>query len=250
VRAAQDRLAAFYQSLEEAPNSDLTLTRAEANALSTHGVELIVPTRGCDANSRRKISIVDISVTAGEKVIIQAPSGFGKSLLFLALSGNWAWGFGKVIVPKSAEWVPQRPYLPSGTLRDAIEYPAADSLTVSQIEEAFRRVGLSHLAGSLDSWNDWNGTLSGGELARLGLVRAMLRKPKWLFLDEPTAALDRSSALACMSWVYSTPGVTVVAISHQHDTFPASARVITLSADEHSGSTPPQDVIHQGRLLV
>src|SRR5690606_38523561 len=133
----------------------------------------------------------DARIAPGESVVVTGPSGSGKSTLFRALAGIWPFGAGRVTQPaESRLFLPQRPYIPLGTLRRAVAYPlAADGFDDAEIREALRLVDLAHLLPRLDQEDNWAQRLSGGEQQRLAIARVLLVKPKWLFLDEATASL-------------------------------------------------------------
>jgi putative ATP-binding cassette transporter len=133
------------------------------------------------------------SIEPGERVALVGPSGSGKTTLFRAIAGMWPFGRGTIVMPPSSKalFVPQRSYLPIGTLRAAAAYPAEETaFSDEKVREAFDLLGLGHLAERLDESAHWEQQLSGHEEQRLALVRALLHAPEWLFLDHATAALD------------------------------------------------------------
>src|SRR5262249_47612676 len=134
-----------------------------------------------------------VELPPGRSTLITGASGTGKSTLFRALAGIWPFGKGHVHVPAGARvlFLPQKPYIPIGTLRDAVKYP--DEYSTASDEEivaALTAVELGHLAGRLNEVPHWSNILSGGEQQRLAVARALVFKPEWLFLDEATASLD------------------------------------------------------------
>jgi vitamin B12/bleomycin/antimicrobial peptide transport system ATP-binding/permease protein len=140
-----------------------------------------------------------LTAQAGERVLITGPSGAGKSSLFRALTGLWPPGEGAVSLPADAEVLvmPQRPYFPLGTLRQALTYPmpVAD-VPDTRIHEALADVGLGNFAARLDEIEDWSVMLSGGEQQRVAFARALLRRPDVLLFDEPVATLDDATGRA------------------------------------------------------
>jgi putative ATP-binding cassette transporter len=138
----------------------------------------------------------DITIMPGERVLIAGESGTGKSTLVRAIAGLWPWGGGSIEVKKGAKifLLPQRPYVPIGTLRRAATYPdAPESRGIDDVAGAFKRVGLEHLIERLDEEGPWDQTLSGGEKQRLAFARIVLHSPDIVVLDEATAALDPKS---------------------------------------------------------
>ena len=160
-----------------------------------------------------------ISFRPGENTLITGPSGAGKSSLFRAIAGIWPFGSGTVTIPANATlmMLPQRPYFPVGKLTTAVAYPSVDgAFSADEIASVLDLVGLSGLAGRLDDEDHWNRTLSLGEQQRLGLARAFLQKPAFLFLDEATASLDEASEAALYRLIKTRlPETTVVSIGHR-----------------------------------
>jgi vitamin B12/bleomycin/antimicrobial peptide transport system ATP-binding/permease protein len=161
----------------------------------------------------------DIAIMPGERVLVAGESGTGKSTLVRAIAGLWPWGEGAIEVKKSAKLMllPQRPYIPIGTLRRAATYPdAAESREVAEIAEAFKRVGLDHLVDRIEDEGPWDQTLSGGEKQRLAFARIFLHGPDIIVLDEATAALDPESQDKLMALLSKQPGETVlVSVGHR-----------------------------------
>lgn len=147
------------------------------------------------------IAETNAKIARGEKVLIMGESGSGKSTLMRAASGLWPWGSGSIRLPERSKimFMPQRPYLPLGTLRAAIAYPAAARrFKRKAVEAALKRVGLAHLIERMDESERWDRLLSGGEQQRVAFARALLHKPDWIFMDEATAALDDDNQNAMM----------------------------------------------------
>jgi putative ATP-binding cassette transporter len=161
----------------------------------------------------------DVAIKPGERVLIAGESGTGKSTLVRAIAGLWPWGGGTIEVQKGAKLMllPQRPYVPIGTLRRAATYPdPAESRSVEEVAQAFRRVGLEHLIDRLDEEAPWDQTLSGGEKQRLAFARIFLHKPDIIVLDEATAALDPNSQDELMAHLSERPEqTTLVSVGHR-----------------------------------
>jgi putative ATP-binding cassette transporter len=159
------------------------------------------------------------SIEKGEKVLIVGESGSGKSTLFRAIAGLWPWGAGIIRVPARSTimFMPQRPYLPLGTLRAALAYPAAPKrFPKSEMTAALERCGLEHLSSRLDEVERWDRVLSGGELQRVAFARLLLHKPGWVFMDEATAALDDDSQTSMMHLFRDElAGSTLISIAHR-----------------------------------
>jgi vitamin B12/bleomycin/antimicrobial peptide transport system ATP-binding/permease protein len=189
-KATIDRLTTFSESLEQVKRDarDLGGERAEdsASTIGLEGLELAVP------EGKPLLAATTIEFRPGEDVLVTGPSGAGKSTLFRTLAGIWPYWKGRMRLPQGARllFLPQKPYLPIGSLRRAVTYPA-DSAQFSdrQVADALQAVGLAALAGDLERSESWAQVLSGGEQQRLAFARALLNAPDWLFLDEATASL-------------------------------------------------------------
>jgi putative ATP-binding cassette transporter len=163
------------------------------------------------------------------------PSGSGKSTLFRAIAGIWPFGAGSITVPAGATLMllPQRPYFPTGSLRGAVEYPSREgTFTDLQISSALEQVGLPRLASQIGEHGHWNRTLSLGEQQRLGLARALLHTPQYLFLDEATASLDEPSEAALYRLLEAKlPATTIVSIGHRSTLDAFHQRNVRLTRD-------------------
>ena len=146
-------------------------------------------------NGTQLLSGKELSLTPGESVVISGRSGSGKSTLFRMLAGIWPFGGGSVQRPlERSLFLPQRPYIPLGTLRHVVAYPhPPDTYSREEVDQAMTDVGLASFVPRLDHDENWPQHLSGGEQQRVALARALLAKPDWLFLDEATASLDPPS---------------------------------------------------------
>jgi putative ATP-binding cassette transporter len=173
------------------------------------------------------------SIRSGERTLLTGPSGSGKSTLFRAIAGIWPFGTGSIAIPAQATlmMLPQRPYFPVGTLRAAIAYPAEESaFSPEQVGETLAAVGLPKLAARLDEDAHWNRTLSLGEQQRLGIARALLHAPRFLFLDEATASLDEPSEAALYRLLQDRlAATTIVSIGHRSTLEAFHQRGVTLA---------------------
>jgi putative ATP-binding cassette transporter len=155
----------------------------------------------------------------GEKVLILGESGSGKSTLFRAIAGLWPWGSGAIRIPRRASmmFMPQRPYLPLGTLHAALTYPApAEEYSREAVQAALRRCGLEALVPRLEEEDRWDRILSLGEQQRLAFARLLLHRPGWVFMDEATAALDEANQDSMMRMFgEELAGSALVSIGHR-----------------------------------
>ncbi len=165
------------------------------------------------------VNAADIAIRAGERVLVSGPSGAGKSTLFRALAGIWPFGVGTITVPKDARlmMLPQRPYFPIAPLAAAVAYPAEPgTFDSAKVAELVAAVGLPALAERIEEEAHWNRMLSLGEQQRLGIARALLHAPDFLFLDEATASLDEPSEAALYHLLQQRlAAATIVSIGHR-----------------------------------
>lgn len=153
----------------------------------------------------------------GQSAVIGGKSGCGKSTLFSSIAGIWPFGSGTIARPKNCMFLPQHPYMPLGTLAEVVTYPhAVDRFSREQILEALEACGLGDLCSDLAVVANWSQCLSGGQQQRISIVRAVLAKPDWLFLDEATASLDVESEQAFFGALQKyLPNTTIVSIAHR-----------------------------------
>jgi len=181
------------------------------------------------------VSADHLSIRTSERTLVTGPSGAGKSTLFRAIAGIWPFGNGSIAIPANARlmMLPQRPYFPIGALQAAIVYPAeADAFSSDQVRDALIAVGLPQLATRLEEEAHWNRMLSLGEQQRLGLARALLHRPQYLFLDEATASLDEPSEAALYGLLEEKlPATTIVSIGHRSTLVAFHQRNVVLVRD-------------------
>jgi vitamin B12/bleomycin/antimicrobial peptide transport system ATP-binding/permease protein len=217
-RAVVERLAGFDHSITAAREAAttppvITLAPGDAPAVSISDLVVRLP-QGTPLVSASKVSI-----KLGEQVLVSGPSGSGKSTLFRALAGVWPFGSGTITVPKNARVMilPQRPYFPIAPLAAAVAYPAGrESYDEGKIVGLISCVGLPALADRIEEEAHWNRMLSLGEQQRLGIARALLSEPDFLFLDEATASLDEPAEAALYQLLQrELPRATIVSIGHR-----------------------------------
>ena len=187
-------------------------------------------------DGKRIVAADHVAFPAGERVLVTGPSGSGKSTLFRAIAGIWPFGSGRVMVPKGAKvmLLPQRPYFPLGTLAAAVGYPAeTGTFDDARIAEALVAVGLPELVERLGEEAHWNRMLSLGEQQRLGIARALLQAPDYLFLDEATASLDEAAEAALYRLLQERlKNTTIISIGHRSTLSAFHNRHVALVPDE------------------
>ena len=213
--ATLDRLATFQRSLDalrDTPPGIVAVT-ATGPDLLVRNLELELP------NGERLLETAELRVPRGANTVITGRSGSGKSTLFRALAGIWPFGHGQVALPARTMFLPQNAYIPLGTLRRAVAYPAdPEAFASGEVEQALTAAGLSGLIPELDVDMAWAQRLSGGEQQRVALARALLSKPDWLFLDEATSGLDPAGEAEVYRVLREhLPGTTLVSIAHRPD---------------------------------
>ena len=207
-------IAAIEKETEEKSGS---LVREETpDKLRLTDVTISVPAMDENKRTREIISSASCSIKSGEHVILKGPSGSGKSTLLRTLAGFWPYVKGHISIPAPSEmmFIPQKPYIPMGTSAEAASYPleTADEEILSSL---LVECGLSHLMEKPDTEADWSHILSLGEQQKLAFVRVFLRKPKWVFLDEATSAMDEETEEKMYRLLTALPGTTVISIGHR-----------------------------------
>ncbi|MSO89553.1 MAG: ABC transporter ATP-binding protein/permease [Rhodospirillaceae bacterium] len=217
-KATVDRLTGFEAATMGArtlPQTDRgpVLTPGPDPALTVEGMALDLP------DGRALLADISLRIENGESVLIDGPSGSGKSTLFRAFAGIWPFGHGRIAMPKDARvlFLPQRPYLPLGTLRAVVSYPASPgAFSDQEVIAALRDSTLVALVDRLDENQHWALQLSPGEQQRLAIARALLHKPNWLFLDEATSSVDEPTETRLYQLVRERlPATTLVSIGHR-----------------------------------
>ena len=225
-KATVDRLTGFASALDAVREESGTLEgeRAEGAgaALGLENVELDLP------QGEQLLAPTTIELKPAEHVLITGPSGAGKSTLFRALAGIWPYWRGRIRLPQGARllFLPQKPYLPIGTLKHAVAYPEKPAaFSDTEVGEALETTGLGHFALDLQRIENWAQVLSGGEQQRLAFARALLNKPDWLFLDEATASLPEDAQRSLYRLLRERlPRTTLVSIGHRESLSAEHAR--------------------------
>ena len=230
-RAAIHRVARFREALDDLPaveegSEEIKRALHPDGHLAFEGVRIFLP------DGQIIIDDASVSVMPGERVLIVGATGAGKSTLFRAVAGLWPWGSGTILTPapETMAFLPQRPYLPLGTLRNAVTYPSPfDAFSDAEVRRALERCDLGNLIGKLDQVDRWDKELSLGEQERLAFARLLLHKPGWVFLDEATAALDEDSQGRVMGLFNAElKNTTVLSIGHRPDLATYHTRVLQL----------------------
>ena len=220
-QSCAERLLSFDKHIEaiekETEEKSGNLVREETpDRLRLTDITISVPAMDENKRTREIISSASCSIKAGEHVILKGPSGSGKSTLLRTLAGFWPYVKGHISMPAPSEmmFIPQKPYIPMGTSAEAASYPleTADEEILSPL---LVECGLSHLMEKTDTEADWSHILSLGEQQKLAFVRVFLRKPKWVFLDEATSAMDEETEEKMYRLLTALPGTTVISIGHR-----------------------------------
>jgi putative ATP-binding cassette transporter len=232
-RAVIDRLAGFEVSIANAQAltsraPSIALTSAPGKDVRLEGIEVTLP-------SGKPLVDANVTIAPHDQVLVRGPSGSGKSTLFRAIAGIWPFGKGTVAVPQGAKamTLPQRPYLPIGTLEAAVSYPSeAHAFDAARMGELLAAVGLPAMAERLAERAHWNRMLSLGEQQRLGIARAILHAPDFLFLDEATASLDEPAEAALYKLLKERlPDTTIISIGHRSTLAAFHRRGLTLARE-------------------
>jgi vitamin B12/bleomycin/antimicrobial peptide transport system ATP-binding/permease protein len=217
-RATTDRITSFEESFQALQTAPLQAdTGSQPDTLQIERMDLALP------GGEALLSAAGLQLQAGDSVLIKGTSGSGKSTLFRALAGIWPWARGAVHRPSDFEqrvmFLPQRPYFPVGSLRQALAYPeAVDRYGDEQLKQALRDALLPQLTERLNDEDTWGQKLSGGEQQRLAIARALLKQPRWLFVDEATSALDEAAERTVyerLQALVKAQNGTLVSIAHR-----------------------------------
>lgn len=217
-RATVDRLSNFLEALQRKERCDVKrLQVGDAVAAKVSKLDVNLP------SGRKLWENAELQVLCGEFVLLSAPEGTGKSCFFRAMAGIWPHANGEIFLPENVLFVPQKCYIPQGTLKQALTYPSGSSdYSDEEVNQALKDVGLTCLEGhGLKDEADWALLLSGGEQQRLAMARVLLRQPQVLLLDEATSAMSAEASLEMFALLRrpgSLPkGAAVITVSHDVD---------------------------------
>ncbi|MGV8920211.1 MAG: ABC transporter ATP-binding protein/permease [Pseudomonas sp.] len=212
-RATSDRLLSFRQGMNDNESRTSTIdVKREGNGLSFENLGLNL------ADGRELLAGANLNIEQGDRIMLSGRSGSGKSTLLRALGGLWQNGDGHVRLPSERYlFLPQRPYLPIGTLREVLSYPQApDAYPVERYAQVLETSRLGHLIPRLDESDHWQRMLSPGEQQRVAFARALLYAPAWLYMDEATSAMDEEDESALyQALIDELPGVTLISVGHR-----------------------------------
>jgi len=213
-RAIVERLTTFHRAIvsaRAAAGQGFDRVETADGTVRLHDLTISLP------NGHNLLEHADLELRAGHSVVVTGRSGTGKSTLFRAIAGIWPFGHGRVEVPKNAFFLPQRPYIPLGTLRHVITYPhPTNTYNREALSKVLVDVGLPALVPELDHDSNWPMRLSGGEQQRVAIARALLSNPDWVFLDEATASLDPEGETELYHILQRhLPQATLVSIAHR-----------------------------------
>ena len=234
-KAGVDRLTTFSEAMvkakKAAQESDFERSPQSTPELVLRDVDVRLP------NGSMLLEDVDVTIQQGESLLLRGPSGSGKTTLFRVLAGLWPFGRGRIGLPKDARvlFLPQKPYLPTGTLREVLSYPETpDHYTEEACREVLETCMLGHLVPRLGEPANWSLVLSGGEQQRVAFARALLYHPNWLFLDEASSALDEPTERRMYELLAERlPGAAVISVAHRPTVEAFHKRQLVIDPAQH-----------------
>ncbi|SDP77819.1 ABC transporter ATP-binding protein/permease [Selenomonas ruminantium] len=229
LAAVVKRLTAFTEHMEGAEAVEAGIVRQEeGQQLAVEDLQVQLP------DSRVLLDDCTLSLPVGSRLLVTGSSGCGKSTLLRTLAGIWPYGKGKLSLKAGSRllFLPQRPYLPLGSLRRALYYPGTAAGSDEKMQQVLQKVGLEKFVSRLDEIDDWSRILSLGEQQRLAFARVLLAKPDWVFLDEATSALDEPrEAEMYQMLAQELPDMGVVSVGHRSTLFAQHQQELRLAGD-------------------
>ncbi|HWR07596.1 ABC transporter ATP-binding protein/permease [Sporomusa sp.] len=233
-KAVVDRLTGFIGSMQQVsglPPRNAIIKVGPVPALVVSELNIDLP------DGRRILSDLNLSIQAGESLLVAGPSGSGKSTLLRTLSGLWPYAQGRITIPEGHNilFLPQKSYLPLGTLRDTLLYPGPGRpVTDEEIMAAMSLCKLEGLKNHLDKTEDWSHILSLGEQQRIAFVRVLIHQPEWLFMDEATSALDEPTERLLYALLHERlAGTAMVSVGHRNTLNSYHKKKLTLDGVGH-----------------
>ena len=214
-KASVNRLSGFHAAIDAARDapSGIRIERNGGAGVQLDDLTLELPSR------LPLTQPLSAGIGSGQRILVAGPSGCGKSTLFRAIAGIWPYGDGAIDIPRDASllFLPQRSYLPIGTLREAVSYPAVQGAYAdADILHYFGLCRLAHLGERLDDADNWSQRLSPGEQQRLAFVRVLLIRPDMVFLDEASSAMDSDTEAALYALLTEElPDAAIISIAHR-----------------------------------
>ncbi len=228
LAAVVKRLATFTEHMEEAESVKNGIAKQAGTDLAVEDLQVQLP------DSRVLLDNCNLSLPAGSRLLVTGASGCGKSTLLRTLAGIWPYGKGNLSLKAGSKllFLPQKPYLPLGSLRRALYYPGTAAGSDEVLHTVLQKVGLENFVGRLDEMDDWSRILSLGEQQRLAFARVLLSKPDWVFLDEATSALDEPrEAEMYQMLARELPDMGVVSVGHRSTLFAQHQQELALAGD-------------------
>lgn len=230
LAAVIKRLATFTQHIEDAGQvqNGIATAAAAAGEMKLENLHVALP------DGRTLLNDCNVNMPKGTRLLVTGASGCGKSTLLRTLAGIWPYGHGQMAVDKDSRilFLPQRPYLPLGSLRRALYYPLTAAGNDAALQSVLQKVGLEQFGSRLDEIDDWSRILSLGEQQRLAFARVLLVKPDWLFLDEATSALDEPREAELYEMLAEElPEMSIVSVGHRSTLYAQHSQELKLTAD-------------------
>ena len=230
LAAVMQRLGTFTEHMEKIDAIESGVLREQKSGpdLQLNALKVALP------DGRVLLDDCSVELAEGSHILITGPSGCGKSTLLRTLAGIWPFGAGTLELPQKGRilFLPQRPYLPLGSLRQALYYPLSAGGSDQKLQDLLRLVGLEHLIGDLDKVDDWSRILSLGEQQRIAFARVLLVQPQWVFLDESTSALDEPREKSMYELIKKElPNCGIVSVGHRSTLFVQHETELHLAGD-------------------